>query len=189
MNVMNGFVTSSTLAAAVDVNDLHPVTDVPVASLLPIVTMACFIALLILIVAIVIMSRPRRAKRVAAPRGSHNALAPVSQWKSRVHDIVERNGAGKLARGRLRRARRRGEGLRVAGQQRGARFDDAAGDRVTFRRLLAGDSGVHGFTLLRQTIAALYPPEFANAEFNAQAKDATVEQAADWVLNLVERWR
>ena len=92
MNVMNGFVTSSTLAAAVDVNDLHPVTDVPVASLLPIVTMACFIALLILIVAIVIMSRPRRAKRVAAPRGSHNALAPVSQWKSRVHDIVERNG-------------------------------------------------------------------------------------------------
>ena len=29
MNVMNGFVTSSTLAAAVDVNDLHPVTDVP----------------------------------------------------------------------------------------------------------------------------------------------------------------
>ena len=87
MNVMNGFVTSSTLAAAVDVNDLHPVTDVPVASLLPIVTMACFIALLILIVAIVIMSRPRRAKRVAAPRGSHNALAPVSQWKSRVHDI------------------------------------------------------------------------------------------------------
>lgn len=98
MNVMNGFVTSSTLAAAVDVNDLHPVTDVPVASLLPIVTMACFIALLILIVAIVIMSRPRRAKRVAAPRGSHNALAPVSQWKSRVHDIVERNGAGKLSR-------------------------------------------------------------------------------------------
>ena len=88
MNVMNGFVTSSTLAAAVDVNDLHPVTDVPVASLLPIVTMACFIALLILIVAIVIMSRPRRAKRVAAPRGSHNAFAPVSQWKSRVHDIV-----------------------------------------------------------------------------------------------------
>ena len=98
MNVMNGFVTSSTLATAVDVNDLHPVTDVPVASLLPIVTMACFIALLILIVAIVIMSRPRRAKRVAAPRGSHNALAPVSQWKSRVHDIVERNGAGKLSR-------------------------------------------------------------------------------------------
>lgn len=98
MNVMNGFVTSSTLAAAVDVNDLHPVTDVPVASLLPIVTMACFIALLILIVAIVIMSRPRRAKRVAAPRGSHNALAPVSQWKSHVHDIVERNGAGKLSR-------------------------------------------------------------------------------------------
>ena len=87
MNVMNGFVTSSTLAAAVDVNDLHPVTDVPVASLLPIVTMACFIALLILIVAIVIMSRPRRAKRVAAPRGS-DAMANAPKKKNALTPIV-----------------------------------------------------------------------------------------------------
>ena len=159
MNVMNGFVTSSTLAAAVDVNDLHPVTDVPVASLLPIVTMACFIALLILIVAIVIMSRPRRAKRVAAPRGSHNALAPVSQWKSRVHDIVERNGAGKLSR------------------------EDAFVELAAVARDFASQASS------AELGSALYPPEFANAEFNAQAKDATVEQAADWVLNLVERWR
>ena len=186
MNVMNGFVTSSTLAAAVDVNDLHPVTDVPVASLLPIVTMACFIALLILIVAIVIMSRPRRAKRVAAPRGSHNALAPVSQWKSRVHDIVERNGAGKLSREDAFV-----ELAAVASQASSAELGSTTLQEIASRSAgsLAGDSGVHGFTLLRQTIAALYPPEFANAEFNAQAKDATVEQAADWVLNLMERWR
>ena len=191
MNVMNGFVTSSTLAAAVDVNDLHPVTDVPVASLLPIVTMACFIALLILIVAIVIMSRPRRAKRVAAPRGSHNALAPVSQWKSRVHDIVERNGAGKLSREdafvELAAVARD-----FASQASSAELGSTTPLQEIASRSagsLASDSGVHGFTLLRQTIAALYPPEFANAEFNAQAKDATVEQAADWVLNLVERWR
>lgn len=190
MNVMNGFVTSSTLAAAVDVNDLHPVTDVPVASLLPIVTMACFIALLILIVAIVIMSRPRRAKRVAAPRGSHNTLAPVSQWKSRVHDIVERNGAGKLSREdafvELAAVARD-----FASQASSAELGSTTLQEIASRSAgsLAGDSGVHGFTLLRQTIAALYPPEFANAEFNAQAKDATVEQAADWVLNLVERWR
>lgn len=190
MNVMNGFVTSSTLAAAVDVNDLHPVTDVPVASLLPIVTMACFIALLILIVAIVIMPRPRRAKRVAAPRGSHNAFAPVSQWKSRVHDIVERNGAGKLSREdafvELAAVARD-----FASQASSAELGSTTLQEIASRSAgsLASDSGVHGFTLLRQTIAALYPPEFANAEFNAQAKDATVEQAADWVLNLVERWR
>ena len=171
-------------------NQLHPVTDVPVASLLPIVTMACFIALLILIVAIVIMSRPRRAKRVAAPRGSHNALAPVSQWKSRVHDIVERNGAGKLSREdafvELAAVARD-----FASQASSAELGSTTLQEIASRSAgsLAGDSGVHGFTLLRQTIAALYPPEFANAEFNAQAKDATVEQAADWVLNLVERWR
>ena len=53
---------------------------------------------------------------------------------------------------------------------------------------LAGDSGVHGFTLLRQTIAALYPPEFATPSSRA-GEGRTVEQAADWVLNLMERWR
>ena len=47
----------------------------------------------------------------------------------------------------------------------------------------------HGLTLLRQTIEALYPPEFADAERNHTAREATVEQAGEWVANLVERWR
>lgn len=46
-----------------------------------------------------------------------------------------------------------------------------------------------GLTLLRQTIEALYPPEFADAERNHIARQATVEQAGEWVANLVERWR
>lgn len=46
-----------------------------------------------------------------------------------------------------------------------------------------------GLTLLRQTIEALYPPEFADAERNHIAGQATVEQAGEWVANLVERWR
>ena len=83
MNVMNGFVTSSTLAAAVDVNDLHPVTDVPVASLLPIVTMACFIALLILIVAIVIMSSTCET-RSRSPRVSQRPRPRLAVEKPRA---------------------------------------------------------------------------------------------------------
>ena len=46
-----------------------------------------------------------------------------------------------------------------------------------------------GITLLRQTIEALYPPEFADAANNGIAREATVEQAGEWVANLVERWR
>ena len=42
--------------------------------------------------------------------------------------------------------------------------------------------------LLRQTIAALYPPEFAQSE-HPQARGVSVRQAADWVLDLIERWQ
>lgn len=44
-----------------------------------------------------------------------------------------------------------------------------------------------GLDLLRQTIDALYPPEFALPRDSA-GTDATVDQAADWVRDLIERW-
>ena len=43
-----------------------------------------------------------------------------------------------------------------------------------------------GLDLLRQTIDALYPPEFALPRDSAET-DATVDQAADWVRALIER--
>ena len=44
-----------------------------------------------------------------------------------------------------------------------------------------------GLDLLRQTIDALYPPEFALPRVS-RGTDATVNQAADWVRDLIERW-
>ena len=46
-----------------------------------------------------------------------------------------------------------------------------------------------GADMLRQTIAALYPPEFANYKENKQAQNTTVDQAAEWVLVLLEGWQ
>lgn len=45
-----------------------------------------------------------------------------------------------------------------------------------------------GADMLRQTIAALYPPEFADSEENEQARNTSVEQAAGWVFALLEGW-
>jgi hypothetical protein len=42
--------------------------------------------------------------------------------------------------------------------------------------------------LLRQTIAALYPPEFADPQINRQAHETQVTDAANWVSTLVEEW-
>ncbi len=44
-----------------------------------------------------------------------------------------------------------------------------------------------GLDLLQQTIDALYPPEFALPRDSA-GTDATMNQAADWVRDLIERW-
>ena len=45
-----------------------------------------------------------------------------------------------------------------------------------------------GYLALRQTVEALYPPEFAKAEWNPAAQNASVEEAAQWVSGLIERW-
>lgn len=47
----------------------------------------------------------------------------------------------------------------------------------------------HGADLLRQTIAALYPTEFADTKYNNQAKNTDVNQGARWVLVLLESWK
>ena len=46
-----------------------------------------------------------------------------------------------------------------------------------------------GLDALKQTISALYPPEFADDARNRIAQTTSVQQAAEWVANLVERWR
>lgn len=44
------------------------------------------------------------------------------------------------------------------------------------------------YELFRQTISALYPPEYANAQSNRASDEATVESAANWVEDLISRW-
>lgn len=46
----------------------------------------------------------------------------------------------------------------------------------------------HGIDLLRSTIEALYPPEFAYAATQSQNSHVTVLEACRWVTALIERW-
>lgn len=47
-------------------------------------------------------------------------------------------------------------------------------------------SNKKGADMLRQTISALYPTEFANPRHDLQVQATTVDQAAQWVLTLLE---
>ena len=119
-------------------------------------------------------------------RGRHDALAGKTVWHQRIDDVVSRH-----ARGELEREEAFAQLAAIARDFAStATGTDVRNQTLTDIEETPRTTGnQQGLTLLRQTIEALYPPEFADAERNHIARQATVEQAGEWVANLVERWR
>lgn len=107
-------------------------------------------------------------------------------WHQRIDDVVSRH-----ARGELEREEAFAQLAAIARDFAStATGTDVRNQTLTDIEETPRTTGnQQGLTLLRQTIEALYPPEFADAERNHIARQATVEQAGEWVANLVERWR
>lgn len=107
-------------------------------------------------------------------------------WRQRIDDIVTRHDRGEISR--------EDAFAELAALSRDY-VSTVTGVDIRNRTLADIDAAPRttgnqeGITLLRQTIEALYPPEFADAANNGIAREATVEQAGEWVANLVERWR
>lgn len=149
--------------------------------------LVCSIALAVLCVALcVFLSRPRRNTPRAASKGAHSTDSDIAPWRERVNAVLERHTSGDIddvqAFGDLASIARQ-----FASQASGRDLHTS-----TLAELDSGTPGMsrrQGYDLLRQTIAALYPPEFADPLTHEQARNVTVEQAAGWVLALIERWR
>ena len=138
----------------------------------------------IAIVLVAVLSRPRRAQ--VQTSGTHSGQNQRMQWHQRVQDVVRRHEAGELDRVD---AFNELAGIVRAYASTTTGRDMAAHTLADFNAMPRPSANREGVDLLRQTIAALYPPEFASTASNAQAKDTTVRQAAEWVSKLVERWR
>lgn len=150
--------------------------------------LACLALSVILLVISVVLSRPRRTPAQPVSRGAHNARSDTSSWKAQISAIVASYHNNKLTReeafaalATLARA--------FASQQTGHDLSATTLRDLNLHTHGNGLNNTQGYTLLRQTITALYPPEFANAIVNTQARETSVEQAAEWVSKLVERWR
>lgn len=59
---------------------------------------------------------------------------------------------------------------------------------VTTHTLAELNGNANGIQLLRTTIEALYPPEFAYEATHARSAEVTVIEACGWVNALIERW-
>ena len=142
------------------------------------------VCLLLAVVLVALVGDVKPAKIVN--RGRHDALAGKTVWHQRIDDVVSRH-----ARGELEREEAFAQLAAIARDFAStATGTDVRNQTLTDIEETPRTTGnQQGLTLLRQTIEALYPPEFADAERNHIARQATVEQAGEWVANLVERWR
>lgn len=105
-------------------------------------------------------------------------------WRQRIDQVVARYGNGELDRDQAMTA------LATIARGFASRSWNSDMKSKTLAEIQAQPRtpGTRkGLDLLRQTIDALYPPEFALPRDSA-GTDATVNQAADWVRDLIERW-
>lgn len=177
---------SRSICLALDTDDLTTVGSLDLTTPLAVVLAVCAVAAIMLIVLAAVLSRPKRSAPRQAPRGAHRSDADGNQWRRRIDEVVTLHDSGVIDREdaftRLA-AVARDYASTVSGKDMSSHtLNDLAHEprRPNNRR---------GLDLLRQTIEALYPAEFADAGVNTQARDTSVEQAAEWVSTLVERWR
>lgn len=146
---------------------------------------AAVLLAVILIVAAVLLSRPRRVRVRPEPRGAHADARSRRQWHDRIDDVVAGHASGALTREEAF-ARLASIARDYASEASGR--DMTSHTLADIRREPRTRTTKQGLDLLRMTISALYPPEFADATADPHVGEVSVEEAAGWVSNLVERW-
>ena len=152
---------------ATDPGDLRPVESLALTTPLVVAIVACLLLAVGLIALIIMLSRPARKPR-------------------NIDDVVARHESGALPRHEafveLSVIARDFAGAASGKELSSSTLTDLA-------YLNRTPANRQGLDALKQTIGALYPPEFADDARNRIAQTTSVQQAAEWVANLVERWR
>ncbi|MCI1935948.1 MAG: hypothetical protein LKJ44_03870 [Bifidobacteriaceae bacterium] len=124
--------------------------------------------------------RTPREKKVSR----HSVKRTPETWRKQVTEIVEAFHKNELT-----------ESEAYAGLARISREFASVRLGTDFTAKTLMDLNVHHqvggkahFDLLKQTISALYPAEFADSSTNAQASETSVDTAAEWVDSMIERW-
>lgn len=157
---------------------------VPAPQLATPLWICCAVALALAAVCIALAFMPRRADARRRPAGAHADGSDKRAWLARidavVHDYDARRITADDAYARLAAI------ARAFASARSGRPLATRTLRDLEREPRGGDAG--NWDALRMTIAALYPPEFADAD-HPRVREASVATAAGWVSDLVERWR
>lgn len=169
--------------AADDLHGIHPGPLLPQEGWLTAAALAGGALALIFVCLIVFLLR-RPAANPPSPAGGHDPRAPRQAWMDRVEAVVARHDKGVIDRDAAME-----ELAKIARGFASQAWNEDMSSR-TLSEIMAHprDQGnKRGLDLLRQTIDALYPPEFASPV--STGTTPTVREAADWVSSLIGRWR
>ncbi len=172
-------------AIALDVSDLHPSATLGDMPMLWTVLAVAVAAAAACAVAMTLYGRRRARRAPTASAGAHAQAGSTQQWLARVDDVMRQYDAGAVT------ADEAYAHLAALTREFAAAHSGRALSTSTLRELERRPTGgtAANWDALRLTIAALYPPEFADAATNAEARDASVHTAAGWVGDFMERWR
>ena len=164
-----------------------PVPALPqLPSFLLIAVLALIAGIALAVGAVLLLRRrdraPRRPRQVPVRRGRHSE-GPDDEWHAELADIRDDFHAGRSSETQAYAALS-ALARDFASQRLGTDLSSSTLLDLNRRHQV---SSKEQFTRLRQTIAALYPAEFA-PQTNIQASQTNVDQAADWVAELLERW-
>lgn len=144
-------------------------------------TLVCIVLTALAILTAVFLPRLLRTKSGR----EDGQITPKKTWQEEVNRVVADHKQGKLSRDQAMKE--------LAGIARGFASQSWHQDMTT--KTLAEitvqprtTSTSKGLDLLRQTIDALYPPEFSLYGERYGGEPVSVDEAADWVITLIERW-
>ncbi|PKV09513.1 hypothetical protein [Bifidobacterium asteroides] len=144
-------------------------------------TVTAIILALALAGAAILLPKFRRQQEEHPIKASSDSL---NAWRQRIDQVVAQYDKGHLNRDQAMTA------LAAIARGFASRSWNSDMKSKTLAEIQAQPrtpSTRQGLDLLRQTIDALYPPEFALSK-DSEGTDTTVNQAADWVRELIERW-
>lgn len=139
------------------------------------------LAAVALLACALLLSRARRPRPGKAAPARPATSARV--WFDRLDDVVRREGEGRIDTDEAMRELA-GIARGYASERLGHDLDAHTLADLRRERRAKG----RGIDALRTTVAALYPPEFADPAHDARAA-VDVPQAAGWVRAMIERWR
>lgn len=116
---------------------------------------------------------------------AHKTSARKQEWRKKIESIVEDYHSGALSHdqacAKLASVARKYVSALTGKNITTCTLSEISSLRNKLNNKIGADK-------LRQTITALYPPEFADLTMNSQAKETSVDDAAQWVLSLLEGW-